>query len=131
MNFLGYAHWFMLIIISRMKDHSISVYKDRYDTSIVSKYFDTAAVKTSEKFYKTTLTSGMIFTKADVYTSDEQVDNLIKEFNIHYRACIVSFIYLLSKRVDFSFAVPKLAKFSSNPGRVHFEELVHLLRYIR
>ena len=25
----------------------------------------------------------------------------------------------------------KLAKFSSNPGKVHFEELVHLLRYIR
>ena len=25
----------------------------------------------------------------------------------------------------------KLAKFSSNPGKVHFEGLVHLLRYIR
>ena len=25
----------------------------------------------------------------------------------------------------------KLAKFSSNPGKVHFEVLVHLLRYIR
>ena len=30
-----------------------------------------------------------------------------------------------------SFAVHKLAKFSSNPGKVHFEGLVHLLRYIR
>ena len=29
------------------------------------------------------------------------------------------------------FAVLKLAKFSSNPGKVHFEGLVHLLRYIR
>ena len=25
----------------------------------------------------------------------------------------------------------KLAKFSENPGKVHFEGLVHLLRYIR
>ena len=25
----------------------------------------------------------------------------------------------------------KLAKFSSNPGKVHYEALVHLLRYIR
>ena len=33
--------------------------------------------------------------------------------------------------MDLSFAVHKLAKFSANPGRVHFEGLVHLLRYIR
>ena len=29
-NLLGYAHWFMSIIISQMKDHSISVYQARY-----------------------------------------------------------------------------------------------------
>ena len=40
-------------------------------------------------------------------------------------------MYLLSKRVNLSFAVHKLAKFSSNPGKVHFEGLIHLLRYIR
>ena len=40
-------------------------------------------------------------------------------------------MYLLSTRVDLSFAVHKLAKFSANPGKVHFDELVHLLRYIR
>ena len=33
--------------------------------------------------------------------------------------------------MDLSFAVYKLAKFSANPGKVHFEGLVHLLRYIR
>ena len=33
--------------------------------------------------------------------------------------------------MDFSFAVHKLAKFLSNTGKVHFEGLVHLLRYIR
>ena len=32
--------------------------------------------------------------------------------------------------MDLSFAVQKLAKFSANPGKVHFEGLVHLLRYI-
>ena len=29
------------------------------------------------------------------------------------------------------FSVHKLANFSSNPGKVHFEGLVHLLIYIR
>ena len=33
--------------------------------------------------------------------------------------------------MDLSFAVHKLAKFSENPGKVHFEGLVNLLRYIR
>ena len=39
-------------------------------------------------------------------------------------------IYLLSTMVDLSFVVHKLAKFSANPGKVHFDALVHLLRYI-
>ena len=33
--------------------------------------------------------------------------------------------------MDLSFAVHKLAKFSSNPERVHFDVLVHLLSSIR
>ena len=33
--------------------------------------------------------------------------------------------------MDLSFAVHKLEKFSANPGKVHFEGLVHILRYIR
>ena len=33
--------------------------------------------------------------------------------------------------MDLSFSVHKLAKFSSNPGKVNFDGLVHLLRYIR
>ena len=40
------------------------------------------------------------------------------------------FIYLLSTRANLSFAVHKLAKFSSNPGELNFEGLLHLLRYI-
>ena len=73
----------------------------------------------------------MIFTKYDVYTSDEQVDKLSRELNIHYRAFIGTLIYLLSTRVDLNFVVYKLANFSSNPGKVHFKGLIHLLRYIR
>ena len=73
----------------------------------------------------------MIFTKADASNSDKKFDKLNGKFNIHYTACIVSLIYLLSTRVDLSFEVHKLAKLSTNPGKVHFEGLVHLLGYIR
>ena len=97
-NFLGFAHWFMSIRISQLKDHSISVDQSRYSTSIVAKYLDTATVKVSNKFYKTTLPSDMIFTKEDVSTSDEKVESLTREYNIHYRACIGSLIYCIVSR---------------------------------
>ena len=85
---MGYAHWFMSIRISHTKDHYISVVQARYDTSIVAKYLDTDTVNISTKFYKTTFPSDMIFTKDDASTSDEQVDKLTREFNIHCRAFI-------------------------------------------
>ena len=49
---LRFAHWFMSIIISQLKDHSISVDQARYDTSIIAKYLDTATVKLSNKFIR-------------------------------------------------------------------------------
>ena len=119
-NFLGYAHLFISIIISQMKDHSILVDQARYVTSIMANYLDTSVVKTSTKFYKTTFPYNMIFAKADTSISDEQVENFTRELNIHYRDCIGSLIYLLSTRVDLSLAVHKLAKFSPNPAKVHF-----------
>ena len=85
----------MSIRISHMKDHYISVDQARYATSIVEKYLDTATVKASTNFHKTTFPSDMIFTKADKSTSDKQVDKLNMEFNIHYRACIGSFILFI------------------------------------
>ena len=44
-NFPGYAHWFIFIRISQLKDHSRSVDQDRYATTTVEKYLDTAKIK--------------------------------------------------------------------------------------
>ena len=88
-----------------MKDHSIYVDQDRYATSIVAKDFDTVTVKASTKFYNTTLPSDMIFTKDDTSTSDNQVEKLTREFNIYYRDCTDSLIYLFSTRVYLRLAV--------------------------
>ena len=97
----------------------------------MAKYLDTAKVKTIATFYKTTLPSDITFTKDDVCKNNEQVEKLTREFNIQYRYCIILLIYLLSTRVCLSFSVQKLAKFSSNDGKVHFEGLIHLLSFIK
>ena len=39
-------------------------------------------------------------------------------------------LFIVYKR-NLSFVLHKLAKFSANPGKVHFKVLVHLFRYIR
>ena len=97
---LGYTHWFMSIIISQLRDHSIYVDQARYATSIFEKYLDTDTINLSRKFYRKTLPADMMFTKEDVSTSDEQVEKLTRENNIHYRALICSLIYILSTLVD-------------------------------
>ena len=76
MNFLGYAHWSMSIIILQLNDNSISVDQARYTTSVVAKYLDTDTVKKSKKFNKTTLPYDMIFNKDYTSTSDEKVEKL-------------------------------------------------------
>ena len=111
-QFLGYAHWFMSIRISQIKDHSIYVDQAIYATYIDEKYLDNDTVTESTTFYKTTLPSDMIFTKYDTSTSDEQVEKLTMELKIHYRACIGFFIYLFFTRVDLIFAAHKISKLS-------------------
>ena len=102
----------------------------RYDTFVVIKYIETATTKENSDFHKTTLPNDILITKEYASTTDKKVDMLYREYNIHYRAFVKILIHLLSAILYLCFAVHKMTKFSSNPGKVHFEGLVHLLRYI-
>ena len=86
----------------------------------MANYLYTVTFKTSTRFYKNTLPAGVIITNVDVSTSDDKFEKLTREFNIHYRSCIGSLIYLLSTRVDLRFLAHKLEYCSSNPGKIYF-----------
>ena len=58
------------------------------------------------------------------------MEEISREYNINYNDCVGSIIYILSVRVYLCLAVNKFIKFLSNIGNVHFEGLLHLLRYI-
>ena len=105
--------------------------QSRYSTAVVSKYLDNSTIKENSKFHETKLTHYIIFTKQYASTSDEQAELLSGDYNIHYRYFMGSLIYLLSTIVYLCFSVHNLELFSSNPGKVHFEGLIHLLRDIR
>ena len=103
----------------------------RYATYAAWKYLDTSPINENSKVHKNNLPHDMVFTKEDDSISDEQFGLLSREYNIHYWDFVGSLIYLLYKKVDLCFAVHNLAKFSSNPDKLHFQGLIYLFRYIR
>ena len=86
-----------------------------YVTYIVAKYLDTAIVKASTQFNNTTLPSDMISTKSYTNTSDEKIEKLTREFNIHYRACIGSLIYFFIYKSVQEFCSPQVSKVFRKP----------------
>ncbi len=68
---------------------------------------------------------------ADCSVDDASSRQLAVEYNIDYASCVGSLIYLGMTRVDIVYAINKLAKFTHKPGRIHFEAMVHLLRYLQ
>ena len=69
-KFLGYAHWFVSISISQLRDHYISVDHVMYDTSTIAKYLDTATVKENSKSHNITLPHDILFSNEYDSTSD-------------------------------------------------------------
>ena len=98
----------MYTMISQLKDNSISVDKDRYATSVVVNYLDNSKIKENSKIHKTTLPYDIIFTKENASTSVEKMEVLSRYYNIHYRDCVESIIYLLFTIVDLCFALDNL-----------------------
>jgi hypothetical protein len=77
------------------------------------------------------LPSGFIATVDDCSASEDESQQLSEGFNIDFASCIGSLIYLSMTRTEIIYAVNKLAKFTRKPGKVHYEALLHLLRYLR
>jgi hypothetical protein len=101
--------------------------------SVYSKkiYLDTAGTAKNERQHVTPLALDFI-PSADDCSQDEVVaEQLEKEYNIDFASSIGSLIYLGMTRCNIVYTVNKLAKFTRQPGRNHYEALLHLLRYLR
>ena len=115
-TFLGHAHWLIIIRITQNVDVSVSADQSRYFLAIVNKYLSHAMVRAIDKHHNRFLPCDMIFKKGDASEIGVQVEDLMRKYNVYYRACIGALIYLMATRIDISFPVSKLAKFSANPG---------------
>ncbi|MGH7954596.1 MAG: reverse transcriptase domain-containing protein, partial [Gloeomargaritales cyanobacterium] len=129
-EFMGQAHWFLSIRITQSADYSISIDQSRYAKAITLRYTDKINTHLQNS-YDRILPPGWIASKEDRSSSAGESKKLESFYNIDYRSCTGALIYLNYTRPDIVFAVMKLVKFNNNPGRQHFEGLIHLLGYIR
>jgi hypothetical protein len=131
LELLGNAHWYLGSRINQLQNYDIELDQSRYCRSIIKKYLDTAGCARNTRQHDTPLPSGFIPTSDDCSTSDAECMELSMAFNVDFPSCIGSLIYLSMTRPDITFAVNKLARYTRRPGKMHFEALIHLLRYLR
>jgi hypothetical protein len=131
LELLGNAHWYLGSRINQLQNFDIEIDQSRYCKAIVKKYLDTAGYRKIGKHHDAPLPSGFIATVDDCSASEEESKALSEGLNIDFASCIGSLIYLSMTRTDIIYAVNKLAKLTRRPGQVHFEALLHLLRYLR
>jgi hypothetical protein len=125
------AHRYLGTSINQLVNYNIELDQSRYCLSIVKKYLETAGAPKNNRQHKTPLALDFVPTLDVCSPNDSVARKLEKEYNINFASCIGSFIYLGMTRCDIVYAVNKLAKFTRQPRRNHFEALLHLLRYLR
>jgi hypothetical protein len=108
---------------------SIELDQSRYCTAIVKKYLDVAGAPKVDRAHSTPLPLDFILTSNDCSTDEAAAKALEREYNIDFASCVGSLIYLGMTRCDVVHTVNKLAKFTRQPGRNHFEALLHVLWY--
>jgi hypothetical protein len=131
LELMGQAHWYLATRINQLANYDVELDQSRYCLSIIKKYLDPAGAKKVTHSHTTPLPMDFVPMADDCSIDDGTSEKLIVEYNLHYTSCIGSLIYLAMTRTDIIYAINKLAKFSRRPGKVHFEALLHVLRYLR
>ena len=125
MKDLGEIHWLLNLKIERdFTDKSISISQETYIDKIVKKFNLQDA-----KDCATPLDPNIKLSKDQCPDSDEEKKTMAK---IPYRQAIGSLMWAtVATRPDIAFAVSVLSQFLENPGRVHWEAVKRVLRYLK
>ncbi len=119
----------MCIIQQKKNDNSLD--QNKYCQSILWCYLDSAGCENIIQPHSTPLPSGFIASGENLSASDDESHNLSMEYKIDFCSCFGSLVYLTLTWMDILFAVNKLVKLASHPGKLHFDALVYVLCYLR
>lgn len=119
---LGEIHHVIGVKIDRKQPDTIRLSQKAYIDSIIVKYNMQECRPAS-----TPLEPGMNINKTSSITREEK-DEMA---NIPYRELIGSLMHLSQyTRPDTAFAISKLSQYNANPGKIHWTQAKHVLRYL-
>jgi len=127
----GQAHWYLTTRITQLASYDIILDQTRYCEAVIKKYLDSVGCRNITRKHTIPLPTDFVATSEDCSKSEEKAAILSKEYKLDYASCIGSLIYVSQARTDILFAVNKLARYMRKPGKVHYDALVHLLRFLR
>ena len=120
LELVGQAHWYLGTRINQLANFDIELDQSRYCMSLVKKYLNAAGAPKVDRLHATPLALDFVPTSDDCSLNEETAKRLENEYNIDF-ASVGSLIYLGMTRCDIVHAVNKLAKYTRQPGRNHFE----------
>ena len=130
LSLMGKAKWYLGMKINQTSDF-ITIDQEQYIKNIVSRF--EKSFKHSFKIKDSPLPSNFVPSKKDCPITETQTKEVQLRFgNLHYRSVIGAILYVsCCTRPDIAFAVNKLAKYSNNPGVVHYRAMLHLIGFIK
>ena len=130
LSLLGGAKWYIGMKITQTED-KITLSQEQFVKNIVSRF--EKSFKHQFKVKETPLPNNFVPTKKDCSTTDSQIKEVKLRFgNLHFRSVIGALLYIYCcTRINIAYAVNKLAKFSNNPGIIHYRALLHPIGFIK
>jgi hypothetical protein len=121
---LGPIHWLLGIKITRDREaHTISLSQTSYINTILSRFSLSDA-----KPVASPITPGTIYSKTDAPSDATQAVHMKKT---PYREAVGSLMYAaVATRPDITFAISTLSQFLDNPGKIHWEAVKCVFRYL-
>ena len=121
---LGGIHWLLRIKIMRdQQARTILLSQTTYIKTILDRFSLSDA-----KPYATPIVPGANYTRSQAPADAAEADYMRK---IPYREAIGSLMYAtVATRPDITFAISTLSQFLDNPGRIHWEAVKRIFRYL-
>ena len=132
---MGLAHWYLQARLNQLHNNSIVLDQTRYMALIVARFLPQHNVMnlTSEEKdkYKSPLPPTFVPTKKDCSADLLSVEELKTKHGFQYSSVVGMLIFLLNTAIILHYAIRKLAKFNTLPGKQHYKAIIHLLHHIR
>jgi len=128
------ADWYLSARIQRDSDGNITIDQNRYGISIVQRYLPNADAVPSEADlarYADPLPSDFKWLNSDCSSSTAEIAKLEQEFGFRFIEVVGSLNFLVNTSYRLLYATRKACKFTTKPGRPHFQALHHLLNHLR